>query len=519
MAGLTGRLLAAGAWTLVGQAATTVASLVATPFGIRALGVELYGVLSLISLVIGYALFADLGMGQASTKFASEQHARHRSDGEAQVIWTALAMVIAASTAIALILGLASPFLMRHLFSLPERLRGLATLALQVALLGFVARNVAGVLNTATLVRLRFRLDTAINTGPAVLQILLVPVVLWLGGGLLGAVLVMVGASITTAVLHGVSGLVLLPQLRRVQFRRDLLRPMLRFGSGMVAAGVVAMFLLNMERLLLVRLGSVDLLGYYAVAANLGNIVGMLPAGIMNSLLPVFSRLRETSQHEQLEALYWRVHRIVLLGMPPLLVGACAFARPFIGLWAGPEFGRASTGAFYLLALGQAINLVTRVSKEMLKAHGETTVFARFYLWQIVPYAVVGVVAIRWWGVTGAALAYLLRVLADAVLNIRAATLASGIAFSPLAGRRLRYAGVLALIVAPLALLWGARDWRHEIALGISLVICLAAYCVLTWRSIMTESEREWIRRSRDGRRSPWPGPPVSVEPPAAPRA
>ena len=40
--------------------AVTLASLIATPFGIRALDVELYGVLALVNVVIGYAAFADL---------------------------------------------------------------------------------------------------------------------------------------------------------------------------------------------------------------------------------------------------------------------------------------------------------------------------------------------------------------------------------------------------------------------------------------------------------------------------
>ena len=74
--GLTTRIARGTLWSLGGQGVTLIASFLATPFVIRFLGSEGYGVLSLINVLVGYLSFADMGMGSASTRFGSEAQAR-----------------------------------------------------------------------------------------------------------------------------------------------------------------------------------------------------------------------------------------------------------------------------------------------------------------------------------------------------------------------------------------------------------------------------------------------------------
>jgi O-antigen/teichoic acid export membrane protein len=78
--GMTAKVIGGGMWTLAGQAIILGASLIFTPFVIRLLGTESYGVLALINLLIGYISFADFGMGTTSTKFGSEAFAKQDRD-------------------------------------------------------------------------------------------------------------------------------------------------------------------------------------------------------------------------------------------------------------------------------------------------------------------------------------------------------------------------------------------------------------------------------------------------------
>jgi O-antigen/teichoic acid export membrane protein len=57
--GLTAKVFKGSLWTLVGQVLPMLASLVSTPFVIRFLGSEAYGVLILVGLIPYYFAFAD----------------------------------------------------------------------------------------------------------------------------------------------------------------------------------------------------------------------------------------------------------------------------------------------------------------------------------------------------------------------------------------------------------------------------------------------------------------------------
>src|SRR4029079_17936834 len=88
-AGMTTKVVKGSLWTLAGQVAPIAFSFVATPFTIRLLGAEGYGVLILVGLIPSYLGFADFGMGLGSTKFASEAYAAGDGEREARIVRTA----------------------------------------------------------------------------------------------------------------------------------------------------------------------------------------------------------------------------------------------------------------------------------------------------------------------------------------------------------------------------------------------------------------------------------------------
>ena len=88
-AGMTTKVVKGSLWTLAGQVLPLFASLATTPMIIRLLGNEGYGVLILITLIPTYFSFSELGMGVASTRFASEAYGRGNLGEEGRTIRTA----------------------------------------------------------------------------------------------------------------------------------------------------------------------------------------------------------------------------------------------------------------------------------------------------------------------------------------------------------------------------------------------------------------------------------------------
>src|SRR5204862_5583169 len=88
--GITASVLRGTSYATMGQFAVLASAFVATPFLVRMLGAERYGVLALVSLLVGYFLFTDLGMGAASTRFAAEALGQQDRRKEVAVVWTSL---------------------------------------------------------------------------------------------------------------------------------------------------------------------------------------------------------------------------------------------------------------------------------------------------------------------------------------------------------------------------------------------------------------------------------------------
>lgn len=491
--GLTSRVVRGSIWNLGGQGVTLLATLVATPFVIRLLGPESYGVLVLINVLIGYLTFADMGMGWASTRFASELHARGDDRGEATVVWTALLLAGGSSLLVGLTLALGARPLVERLLRLPIYLHEPAIVALRLAAIGFVARAIAGVINTPELVRLRMDLLVLINVGTLVLQILLVPLVLYLNGGLTGAVATIAGAGLLAASLHTLVGMRLLPSLRRPRIGPALLKPLAKFGGAMLISALAGMVLTNADKLLLTRYASVRALAYYSVAFNLSIMLTQAPLAMVQSLMPAFSQLQANPDHTALQELYRRALRGTLFWVAPAAVLICVIARPFLTAWAGPEFGRESTLPLYLLAGGLIFEVMSYVPYTLLMALGRSDMIARCQVAVIVPYLIGSAVSIRWYGAVGAAAVWSLRAIVSAVAFALVARKISGFSFSPLPANVRDYFGAMLILLLPVGLVcWLTPSPLPRIVVA---SIAMLAHGALILTRVLSNEERTWLVR------------------------
>jgi O-antigen/teichoic acid export membrane protein len=491
--GMTSRVVRGSLWVLGGQGIAMLAALLATPFVIRLLGAEQYGLLALSNVLFTYLAFADMGMGIASTRFGADAHARKDDRSEILAIWTSLAIASVPALLIALSLALGARVLVGEILRLPPHLHETAVVVVRLTALGFFARAIAGVLNTPQVVRLRMDLMTLITTGTSVIQIVLVPIVVFLGGGLIGAVAVIAGTSILAAILHATVSSRLLPGMLRPVVSRELFKPIMRFGSALVASSLAAVLLAHGEKLLLTRYASVTAFAHYTVAFTLALMVTLAPAAMGQSLLPAFSQIQSAPDKTALLQLYRRALRGTLLWIVPTAVFLAVVAKPFFTIWAGPEFGRASTVPFYILAGGLIFNALATVPHILLIAVDRPKMIARIHLAELVPYLLAAGLLTYRFGAVGAALAWSMRVAVDAIALFVVARRVTGFGWSPWPENKRDYAVALLVLVVPVLLV----SWKWDDSL-ISLVVMLAglvAYIILILRRVLTTEEQIAMRR------------------------
>lgn len=499
IAGLTpgdvgGRVVSSGVWALLGQVLILAASLLCTPFVIRSLGAEAYGLLALVTLIVTYMSFADVGMANASTRFASAAHSEGSPTREAAAVWTSLAISGVPSAIVALaVTALAGPI--TGFFNVPPHLAAATRAGIVVACATFVLRNAIGVLNTPLLVRLRVGVNSIITTACSIAQIVAVPIVLALGGGLehaIGVSLVVTAANLVVTVAVSAR---LLPELRRPAIARDLLRPLLTFGGGMVAAWIMALVLVNFEKLMVARDLSAASLAYYTVAHTLGSIAATAPRAMSGSLLPAFTSYRQRAATEDLQRLYAHYQQVTLLWMVPVAAVMTTVSRPFLTVWAGPDYGEQSAPLFAVIIVGVTAQLLGHAPREVLKAAGRPDLLARCIAYQVVPHLVGAWCLIQWLGLLGAAIAWTLRTVLDVAAFMWLARRHCGVVFAPMPGRHLRFTLAAGLLAVPPILAAALRGSLVDGAIvGTSLVAALVVFAVTVWRGILSGEQRAQLR-------------------------
>lgn len=490
-AGMTTKVVKGSLWTLGGQILPMAVSLIATPFTIRLLGSEAYGMVILVGLIPTYFAFADFGMGIASTKFGSEAYSESDSRKEGEIVRTAATIAFFSSLVIAVPIFLFSAWIIRQ-FSIPAYLQPIGSSALKITAVAFVLTVLSTVFNTPMLARLRMDLNSITGTVPKVIIGVMTPIILYLGGGILGAIwMAFIAGLIGCGLVLYFSGK-LLPGLLNPTINKAYFRPLLKFGGAWVVAMVAVTLLVNVEKLLLARLVSVKALAYYSVAFTFANLAITFALALLQSLIPAFSQLQLPELRAQLNNLFARANRLMVLGLIPTLGLMAVIGKPFITLWAGSEFGLGSSSPFYVLLIGIALVLLASVSNCAVLSAGKTNLLAKIYWTELFVYTVSAFILIYFLGVLGAALAWSIRSLFDFLLIVNAMKRHAVVEFSFY--RHVMIFAMGAAILLPQVVFAIAID-NYSLWLIPIIAISNILYSIYAWHVLVDEGEKKWIRQ------------------------
>jgi O-antigen/teichoic acid export membrane protein len=488
--GMTTRVVKGSIWSLIGQVAPLFVSLITTPFVIRMLGADGYGVVVLVALIPGYLTFADLGMGIAATRFASKAYGEHDLAGEARVVRTAALMVLFVSLPLAALIFGASNWLVSVL-NVPAEIQADASLAFKFASVSLVVNLLNNALNAPQLARLRMDLQTLVTACPRILGLIAVPLAVYAGGGISSAVFVLMAASILTLCGHIFVSSRLNRELLDLSLEREMIKPLLRFGGPLAVSGIAAVLLVNLEKLVLTKQASVEALAYYSVAFTFANAATLFSQSMGQSLVPAFAQLLTPSTRPQLVQLFRRAFRISVFGILPAMAILVVIARPFFTAWAGPDFGRESTIPFYILLCGLFFNLNAFIPAGLLLAAGRTDIIAKLYWLELFPYILITALLTTYYEAVGAASAWALRVTVDALIFFWLARRACGIAIEAHAFAARFLAGLVILLPSiSLAILFPKMSiWITASVLVATMIL----YILLMWKEVLAMDEKQWV--------------------------
>jgi O-antigen/teichoic acid export membrane protein len=403
-------------WNLLGQGLPLLFALFAIPYLISGLGTSRFGVLALAWMVIGYFSLFDLGLGRALTKIVAEKLG---SEQEAQVphaVWTALALMLGFGIVGALVALFSSPWLVHSVLKVPEVLESETLNAFYILSATIPSVIVTSGLRGVLEAYQRFGAINLIRSVLGALNFIGPLLVLPFSTSLLPIVAFLSISRGLACLIHLGLCLRAVPVMRRkISLSKKLLRPLLSLGGWMTVSNVVGPLMVYLDRFLIGAILSMAAVAYYVTPYEVVTKLWLIPGALAGVLFPAFAATLETERQHAAQ-LFRRGVKAIFVSMFPLCLVIVAFAEEGLDLWLGSEFAKNSTPVMQWLTVGVLINSLAQMPFALVQGAGRADVTAKLHLAELPLYLFALWVLLETFGITGAAIAWVLRVAVDTVI-------------------------------------------------------------------------------------------------------
>lgn len=399
---------------LVGMVVPLATTLVTAPQYLRLIGVERYGTLAVIWLLLGYLGVFNLGLGRAASQLISRV-APGDGDASSRIFWTALLMALASgAVGSAALWGLAD-YLLGSVLSMSggnrdEALEAIPWLVLILPLL-LATSVVSGALESRHQFAYLSGANVVANTASQVVPL----VVAWLGH-----------AELPTLVVAAQVGRVgiLMPLFLRCRTRlpligppilaRDQIMPLIRLGTGALIISILNPLLVSLDRVVIGTVLGTSEVAYYSVVYGLASQLLLVTGSLTQATFPRMAAA-DAAERSRLAS---HATRILLALITPLASLGALVVSPFLSIWLGADFALRASGIGELLLVGIWVNLFAQPHTQKLQAAGHYRKVISLYLMEIPFYIAALYFLLSAFGVIGAAAAWALRTAIDAPLQM-----------------------------------------------------------------------------------------------------
>jgi O-antigen/teichoic acid export membrane protein len=484
----SGRLLARNTiLNLLGATAPFLAAIFAVPILVHHLGDERYGVMTLAWLVIGYFAVFDLGLGSAATKLIADALGANQSGTIAAIAWTSLTMMAVFGVLGGVTIAAVSPWLVHRVLNIPRPLQSEALHTFWMLAVVFPLIISGGTLGGMLAAFQRFDLLNFVGVPFGFFSYLAPLVVLvfshsvfWIAAALVG------GRAASWVVLLFLCTRAFPPFGRRIVVRRAMIAPLFSFGGWVTVSGITGPVMDYFDRFFISAMTSVAAIAYYSVPFQAVVKLNIVPRALASVMFPALST-ELAADPARAARLFDRAATYVFIAVfPPALVAA-AFAQEIMTLWIGSGFSARSFWVMRWIAVAVMVNGLANLPYTLVQAAHRPDLTAKFHMAEVPVYLAGLWLGLRLFGVQGAALVYLVRVVLDAALlywaaarilpDVRATAVRTGLCLA---------AGTVAI---GLAFMVAAPALR-----GVYVTLVVAGFGIWGWRAMLIPSERETVR-------------------------
>ena len=406
------RILYNAFWSLTGQTGALLAALFAFPVVLHNLGPDLFGLVSLVWLMVGYFGIFDLGLGRTFTHLVSKYRADDDVTAVGEVLTAGSVMIVALGVASAILVLLvcstiwyASSFLPADITEV-EWTRVSVLLALAVPFVVF-SSGLRGVFEGFD----RFAAINIIRTFAGA-ALFIAPMIVSHYTHRLDA---LVTSIVATRIVMFLVTYVVAQKLFFKQFNVELSfrnatvkwwKKIVTYGGWLSVSNIVGPVVVYLDRILIVSFLSAALLTSYTIPHDFITRFVSIPAALGIALFPVLS----SGRHNKLPE-----YSLLLVGVIsiPILLATCLFAEQILDVWLGVDKPEGSGMVLQLLCIGVLFNGYAQIPFVAIQSLDRADLTAKLHILELAVFGVVATLLISRYSLMGAAISWSLRAVVD----------------------------------------------------------------------------------------------------------
>lgn len=473
-------------WNLGGNILSLLIGLIAFRPLVSGLGVERFGILGLIWLVVGYFSIFDIGLSRSVTKIVAELLGDGRWAEAKRAASTALLLMAGVGVAVAVAAFFLSPVLVRSVLTIPEALRDEAVTAFRLVSVSIpvviYTTGLRGILEAHQAFKSTSLLRTLSGLGTYLGPLIAIP----FGSSLVIVVAVLLGVRLAIWWGHERALVAFMHVNHRGSgFDRIWARPLLTHGGWMSVTNVVGPLMVSLDRFLIGSVLSVVAVSYYVAPYEIVTRLLIVPSAIAGVLFPYFSASRNAKDGNADDYYRRGVLFSSLLMFPGFLVLAY-LAPEILTFWLGPSFAVEGSAVMAWLAAGALMTCVAQIPFAFVQSTGRPKWTALLHLSELLPYFGILFVAMKSYGIEGVAAAWFLRSAIDAFMLIWLSY--------RLGSTDVRPGGIVVLSLAAIVILLLPGFLTEFWVRGVLFILFFILFLCVFWCHVMNGNDRRLAR-------------------------
>lgn len=401
-------------WNLLGNILPLAVGFVVFPLIISTYGTERFGLLALAWTLVGYFSLFDMGLSRALTQMVSQRLSMQVDNAEiVEMIRTSFRVMWLLGFLGGGLLWLIVPWLVQHMLKVSvalseETVQAFSVLAISIPLVVHTSA-LRGVLDALQLFKqtslIRIVMGSGTFLGPYIASLF--------SESLIYASYALIVVRILGWTLHFYavydSGLF---KIKTLAYHGRWLKPLFAFGGWMTVSNIIGPLMVYLDRFIIAAMLGATAVAYYVAPYEVVTKMWVIPGAISGVLFPLFAKRWKSDPVNSAQLLNKGITYVLIFLYPPVLL-ASLFANEWLLLWLNHDFSLHCAAVVGWLAAGILVNSVAQIVFAKVQGAGKSDWTAKLHLIEIIPYLILLWIALKQFGIAGAAFVWFLRVTVD----------------------------------------------------------------------------------------------------------